>query len=845
MTQFVLAWRYLRGRGIRTFLTTLAVVFGVALIFGLNGLLPAFLQAFNRNLLTTAGNIDVTITSAFAQEFPSSVVDQVTRVPGVALASPQIQRIVPLPQKPNIPAAQQVAQINVVGIDVPTETKVRDFPLQAGRMLSANDVDTAVLSADLAAKLGVRVGGTLTLPSSVGSTKFTVVGLLSVATVPGQEEAFVPLASAQALFALPGKINTIEGSFVKGADHAAIEAALRRSLGSNYDVGGLEANSSLLASISTAAAAFNLFGVFALATGAFIILNSFRTVVSERRHDIGMLRAIGAKRGTIIGMFLVESVFQGIIGTAMGLVLGYFMGLGFIAVVNPFYSAIVHVTIAGPIFTASTWVTSIFLGIGVTIAAAIIPALSAGRVTPMEAMRPQLGEVYERAVGRRAWVGAGLLVAAIACLATVTPGLIGFGAVLFLVGIALVAPVIVSPLANAFGSAVEVVFAREGSIARSNLQRNPGRSAITVTAVMLGLASIIAVLGIVTSIFQAFYGYIDKSLSADYMFIPQSIVLSQGNVGAGPRLADEVRHTPGIAAVGTLRLGRGKVNGSDVQVIGIDPVQYPKVAAFDWLPGSSDQALQQLGAQGQRWVIANGIYSTQHQLKSGDKLVIDTPNGPRTYFVAGIGNDYLNAKLSTLYVSQVNLAQDFNVTSDLLIMANRQPTADPAVVKAKLDKIGADFPGFRLYTSAEWKSTQVGIFNQTFALFYSLIAALALPSLLALINTLAISVLARTREIGMLRAVGSTRRQVRRMVMAESLLLSAIGTALGVVAGVWLGYALVVATNSGTGYNVPYIFPWAGIAVTVVVGITFGVIAALIPARSAARLDVVEALHFE
>jgi putative ABC transport system permease protein len=843
IVQFTLAWRYLRGRGIRTLLTTLAVVLGVTVIFGLNGLLPAFLQAFNSNLLSTAGKLDVTITSTFNEEFPITVVDTVSRVPGMAVAAPEIQRIAPLAPIKGVPTADQVAQINVIGIDPATAVKVRDFPLQSGRTIASNDVDTAVLNSDLAAKLHVGLGGTIDLPSSVGTTKFTVVGLLSTATLPGQELVYVPLTSAQTLFAFPQKVNTIEGTFLSGVDHAVVEADLRKALGSGYQIGGASNSSTLLASIGTASAAFNIFGIFALITGGFIILNSFRTVVAERRHDVGMLRAIGAKRGTIVGMFLVESVFQGILGTGIGIICGYGMAWGLIAAINPFYSAIVHVTIAGPVFEASTWVMAIVLGVGVTIAAAILPARAAGRVTPMDAMRPQVGEVYERTVGRRAWIGLAMLIGSLVFLATANSSLIGFGAILFLIGITLVAPVIVNPLANYVGVLIEVVFAREGAIARSNLQRNPARSATTVTAVMLGLASIVAILGIVVSIFTAFYGYIDKSLSADYMFIPQSIILSQGNVAAGPRLAEEVRHTPGIRAVGTMRLGRGKVNGTDVQVLGIDPKTYPTVAAFDWSPGSSNQALGQLSSG--RWIITNGIYAATNHVTIGQAIVIDTPDGPRTYYVAGVGNDYLNAKLSTLYVSQDNLARDFNVTSDLLIMADRSPTADPATVLSKLDVIAAQFPAFHLYESAQWKAAQVAIFDQTYVIFYGLVAALALPSLLALVNTLAISVLARTREIGMLRAVGSTRAQVRRMVMAESLLLSAIGTALGVVAGIWLGYALVVATNASTGFNVPYAFPWSGIVVTVIVGMGFGVLAALIPSRSAARLNVVDALHFE
>ena len=171
---------------------------------------------------------------------------------------------------------------------------------------------------------------------SVGTTKFTIVGLLSTTTVPGQEQVFVPLTSAQLLFAFPQQIDTIEGSFVNGADAPTVEAAIRKALGSGYQVGGVSSNSSLYAALGSAGAAFNIFGIFALITGGFIILNSFRTVVSERRHDVGMLRAIGAKRGTIVGMFLIESVFQGVLGTAIGLAVGYLTVFGSVVAFSAF-----------------------------------------------------------------------------------------------------------------------------------------------------------------------------------------------------------------------------------------------------------------------------------------------------------------------------------------------------------------------------------------------------------------------------------------------------------------------------------------------------------------------------
>jgi putative ABC transport system permease protein len=836
-----LAWRYLRGRGARSLLTTLAVVFGVMLTFGLNGILPAMVEAFSHNLLAAAGKVDLTVTSAYNQPFQPDVVDRLLRVPQVAAASPGVQRTAPLPRSADAPA-DALAQLVVVGVDVATAGRVHDFPLAGGRMLAPGDSASVVMNSDLATELGLGLGDQLVLPAAGGTARFRVIGLLSTATVPGQEQVYLTLPAAQQLFGLGNRITQVEAVFAQGADRTATEKAVSAALGPDYQVGGLSTESTLLAALQVSGFAFNLFGIFALATAGFIILNSFRTVVAERRRDIGMLRAIGTRRRTVIGIFLAESLFQGVIGTALGIVAGWAMAAGLFAFLAPVFESVMHFTIGGPLFTPGTWVISILLGIGVTVAAAIVPARAAGRVTPMEAMRPQLGEVYVRRVGRRAWIGVGLIVVSLFGLTTGSASLVGLGAVVFLVGIALVAPAVVTPISNWASHPLELLFSREGAIARSNLQRNPGRSAVTVTAVMLGLASIVAVISMVTSIFAGFTAYLDKSLSADYLLIPQSIVLGQGNVAAGPRLAGEVRAVPGIGAVSTLRMAQARQDGGDVQVIGIDPDDYLKVAAFDWNAGSSDAAVAQLRTG--RWLIANGIYAAQHNLVVGQAIVLDTPNGPRTYHLAGVGNDYLNAKLSTLYASQDNLARDFNVTADLLLMANRTPGADETATTARMNRIVADYPAFRLYESETWRAEQMKTFSSTIVIFDVLVAALALPSLLALVNTLAISVLARTREIGMLRAVGATRRQVRRMVMAESLLLSVIGTAFGAIAGLWLGYALVAAMGA-VGWQMPYAFPWSGLVATVVVGIVFGVLAALGPARSASRLDVVAALHQE
>jgi putative ABC transport system permease protein len=434
------------------------------------------------------------------------------------------------------------------------------------------------------------------------------------------------------------------------------------------------------------------------------------------------------------------------------------------------------------------------------------------------------------------------VVVALLGLASGNLNLASLGAVLFLAGLVLVGPVLVRPIANVFGRLLELVFAQEGRIAEGNLARQPGRAAITASAMTIGLAILVALGGMMTSIESGFFRYIDRSLGADYLLMPHSMVLGGGNVGAGPELAEAVRNVPGIAGVTTVRLAMGRIGDTDVQTIGIDPESYPRIAGLEFSAGDPEKAFAAL-AEG-RALIANGIFSAQKGLKVGQELTLQTPEGPKTYKVVGIGMDFLNAKLATVYISQENLARDLHETSDVLLMADQTADADPAEVRAQLERIVAQYPAFSLLSGEELRVEYKQMFGMAMRLLQLLMVALAVPSLIALMNTLGINVLERTREIGVLRAVGSTRRQVQRMIVGESLLLSALGTAFGLLGGLWLGYVLVGALNE-TGFKIPYYFPYGGLMLAIAVGLVFGVIAGLLPARRAARMDLLAALRYE
>jgi putative ABC transport system permease protein len=411
-----------------------------------------------------------------------------------------------------------------------------------------------------------------------------------------------------------------------------------------------------------------------------------------------------------------------------------------------------------------------------------------------------------------------------------------------MLGLLLVAPALVRPLARVFGRLLALVFAREGQIAQGNMARQPGRAAIPASALMIGLALVVMATGMTSSIVDGFMNIVDRNLGADFIFMPPSLLLGGGNVGAGPELAERIRRTPGIAAGTTLRMGVSEANGAALQVVGIDPATFEEISGLDFSAGDEAEAYAALGAG--RAIVVNGVFAMQNRVRVGDTLTLQTPQGGRDYHVVGIGMDFMNAKLSTGYVSQANLAADFHQTNDLLLMANKTPEADLATVHNALEAVIRDYPIFTLFDSAQWRASQRDMMAGAMNSMYVVVVALALPSLIALVNTLVINVIERTREIGLLRAVGGTRRQIRRMILAESLLLAAAGTSFGILAGLWLGYVLVGALEIA-GFTLPYYFPLGGILFTIAVGLLFGVVASLLPARHAAKLDIVAALHYE
>jgi putative ABC transport system permease protein len=851
--QIILAFRYLSGRKLRTALTTLAVTFGVLVIFGMNIILPTMITALQANVQGASGLVDFTVSHVTGDAFDLTVLDRVRAIPGVRVAAAALEHPINLPvnffdKDPNVP--DRITSIVLQGV-IPADARaVRAYPLVAGRFLAADDSDAVVITQTLADFVGVAVGGQLTLPTVAGVIPLQVVGIFPPRTEPGSEQVLVTLATAQRLIGIPDKINLIDLNLTAMADEAqrvTVQGALESALGKQFQVGTRFSGTELFASIQLTQASFNLFGVLAFFMGGFIIFNTFRTIVAERRRDIGMLRSIGASRGRILGLILVEGLLQGLVGTLLGLGLGYLMGVGILRLAQTPLSQFMNINLGAPVVSGGLVVVSVALGLGSTLLAGLLPALSASRVTPLEALRPlQAPADFARRSGWGFLLGVGLLVVTVLAIFSGQSALILPGGFFFLLGLVLVAPALVQPLALLLGRGLGWLYARQGTglLAQSNLTRQPTRVAVTASATMLGLAVLVAAGGLVNSLTGIMGDVIHKSLGSDYLFIPPSVSVWGGNLGSDPAFAAGLKAIPGVAAVSAMRFAASQANGQAISLLGIDPQAFPQVSGLQFQKSVvNNEAAAYTALANERALIVNGVFLSTVGAQVGDTIQLMTTDGEVPYRIVALAADILNAKVVTAYVSQANLQADFGASADIFIQLNLTKTADATATEHAIKALAASYPQFTVVAGREYYGALQSQMDAAFSAMYFLFAVLAIPSLIAMLNTLTIGVIERTREIGMLRAVGATRSQIRTMVVAEALLLAAIGAVFGILGGLYLGYVLVLAMASI--FPMGFVFPINGVLVALAVALLFGALAAIIPARQATRLKVVEALRFE
>jgi putative ABC transport system permease protein len=845
----------LLGRKLRAFLTAIAIVLGVAMVSGTFVLTDTIKAAFNTVFTQVYKNTDAVISgksavgngnnngNATVPSFPESLLAKVRRLPGVQEAEGGIDdqaKLVGRNGKVIASGGPGLAfSVNPAG-----NQRFNPLELTQGRWPSAPD-EIAIDKAT-ADKKHYAVGDTIGVIARGPVKSFRIVGLVKFAglnSLGGATFAIFDLPTAQRVFDKIGRLDSIGVASKQNVTPEELVKQIQPILPPTAQVRTGQAQAKQ-ASKDTSGFLNILeyfllaFGFIALFVGIFVIANTLSITITQRTRELATLRTLGATRRQVYWSVILEAAVIGLFAAVTGM----FLGLGLAKGLNSlFVSFGIDLPQTGTVFATRTIVVSLVLGVVVTVVAAVWPALRATRVPPIAAVRE--GAVLPRSrfarfsllaavltiVGSIALMLVGLFVGGLATKERLLA--VGIGAVALFIGVAMLAPTLVPPLVRVLGWPATKIGGAAGSLARGNAIRNPGRTATTASALMIGLALVTLVAVLAAGLKSTFESSVNALFRADYALTSQDN-FSPISIASANALKD----VPGVLVVSGVRAGQGRAFGHTIGVTGVAP-DISKVIDVKWKEGSQSTP----GELGNDGAFVSKDFAKKHALKVGSPFVVEVPTGQKLHLVLrGIfappkgGSPYGDVTISSkvfdnLYPNPTNVFTFVNMQGGVT-------PANTAVLTAALAK----FPDAKIQTESQFKKNQERGINLLLSMLYVLLSLAIIISLLGIVNTLILTVFERTRELGMLRAIGMTRRQVRTMIRHEAVVTALLGAALGIPVGI------VLALMVGEAIKYPaFTIPWVTLAIFVVAAIFVGILAAIFPARRAGRLNVLEALQYE
>jgi putative ABC transport system permease protein len=848
MTRIVL--RGLMTRKLRTILTSLAILLGVAMVTGTFVLTDQINAAFKDIFQTGNAKIDAVLSRqvAFgsaqnAGPLPASLIDRVKRVPGVADASGQIQT-------GNAQLVVNGKLVNATGpslafSELPSSLSPLKYvqghpPSQSGELgvirKTADDNHLHV---------GQRVGMT----TDVGTRRFTVAGIFNfgnVQSIGGATVVTLPFTDAQRLFDRTGQTSIIVASGEPGVSAGELVRRLRAVVPSDVKVQTGQQDAAQ--STKEIAGGINdflrptlfVFGGVALLVGAFIIFNTFSITVAQRVREFGMLRIVGATRRQVLWAVIGEAFVIGLLAAILGILVGLGIALGIQALFNAVGFGL---PATGLVVKARTVIIALVVGVVVAVIAALGPGLRATRVPPVAALREGATLPPGRFAKLSSYLAGLILAAGIACLVlglVTSPGatqalvLLGLGAVLMFIGAGMVAKYVVRPLARVIGWPVERIFRTPGRLARENVVRNPARTAATAAALMIGVGLVAFVAIFAAGLKKSFGDAVDRVVQGD-------LILTTEHFNNFPASSTPVvASVPGVSTVEPIRFDNVKINRGGTDTLNaINPANATKVFNFQWQSGGTDALFARLGRDD---ALVEHNFAKDHDLTPGRRFQVTTRDGRRATLTM-IGQ-YKDPVLFTGFTVSNATANQLNVERNPVVsVVGFAPGANPASTQAAVERaVGQRFPTVKVRSNAQYKNQVEKNINNLLYLIYALLGISLVIALFGIVNTLVLSIHERTREIGMLRAIGTTRRQLRRVVRYESVITSVIGAVLGIAIGILFGW---VITKGLEDRGIVFAVPWSQLLVFLVLAVIAGVLAAALPARRASRLNVLDALHYE
>jgi putative ABC transport system permease protein len=858
---FRLALRGLSSHKLRASLTALAILLGVAMVAGTLMLSDSVNRSFDDIFAESNAGIDVSVRAkveveaAFGAQagtaVPERLLGMVEETDGVEQASGAIgdgssiaildeegDRIGP-PQggPPHIASSVQPEPFNAF-------TYVEGAPPTAD--------DEVVIDSITADEENYEVGQTIPITGAEGLREYTLAGIArfgSGVPLAGASLAEFTLPEAQRITGKQGEFDEIAVEAAEGVSPEELRDRLREVLPGSVEVRTGEEIASddaddLKEGFGFLTTALLVFAGITVFVGAFLIFNTFSITVAQRTREFGMLRTLGASSRQVLAAVVGEAFVLGLIASIIGVV----AGAGFVKVLLAVFKSLgFELPEAGLPIEPRTIVVALAVGMLSTMLSALIPARRATSVSPMEAVQEDgAGSGEDGHPRRRTLVAAAVLSLGVFLLlfglfaadgTTATLANMGIGLVLLFIGIAMLGGRLVKPLAGFVGRPIERLRGVTGKLARENTLRNPGRTSTTSAALMIGVALVVFVLMLGSAITKSVTDALDKTFTGDV-----AIYNVDGFSPISDRVAPAVASEPGVDAVSPITASAARVEGVDGNqaLIGWDPSSLAAAADLDWVEGS-DETLVSLGADG---AIVESTWAEDNDVEIGDTLVLTAPDGGELEVtVEGSVRDRIALLVDSVAVTNELLRERFDVRQDAFILSKFDEAASFDEVRGEIDELlAARFPNAEARSQQQLKDEQEEGVNGLVQLIYVLLTLAVILSLVGVVNTLILTVLERKREIGMLRAIGASRSQVRRMIRYESLITAMIGAMIGAVVGVAVAIAAVKALE---GDGLVLSFPIAGILAVLVLAAIAGVVAGIWPARRASKIEVMEALQYE